>query len=104
MIEEENNVCELIGDDGSVLRFKHLLTIEHNNCRYAFFTPLDIETHDEEDMVVVMRFDRDAKGEECLVPEENQEILDAVFEKFLDYMDEQEDEGAEEDEEDETDE
>ncbi len=97
MSENENNICELIGNDGSQLRFKHLMTVEHDNLLYAVFSPLDIETQDEEDMVVVMRFDTDSKGEECLVPVEDGDILDAVFDKFVDLMDE-EDEEDEEDE------
>ena len=92
MNENEGTICELTGDDGSKLRFKHLMTVEHNNLRYAVFTPLDLETQDEEDMVVVMRFDTESKGEECLVPVEDEETLDAVFEKFSDLMDELEDE------------
>ena len=91
MEQEESNVVELIGEDGTPVRFEHLMTLGHENHSYILVTPAEPETPDEEGSVVIMRIDQDAVGEDCYIVEEDEAVLDAVFSRFLAIMDEEED-------------
>jgi Protein of unknown function (DUF1292). len=92
MEHDESNVVSLIGEDGEAVEFEHLMTLEHKDCSYILLTPAEPETPDEEGSVVIMRIDKDESGEDCYIVEENEEILDTVFNRFLELMDEEEDE------------
>lgn len=96
MEHDEERIVELIADDGTPVAFEHLLTLEHQGASYVLLTPVNPETEDEEGSVVVMRIDRDAEGEECYVVEEDEEVCDAVFERFQQILDEEDEEDGEE--------
>lgn len=97
MSQEENNVVELIGEDGTPVNFEHLMTLEHKGTQYIMLTPAEPETPDEEGAVVIMRIDKEEDGEDCYIVEEDEEVLETVFNRFLELIDE-EDEEDEEDE------
>ena len=92
MERNEENIVELIGEDGTPVSFEHLMTLEHQGQRYILLTPAEPETPDEEGSVVIMRISRDEQGEDCYIVEEDDEILDAVFNRFLELSEEEEDE------------
>ena len=71
------------------------MTLEHQGQRYILLTPAEPETPDEEGSVVIMRISRDEQGEDCYIVEEDDEILDAVFNRFLELSEEEEDEEEE---------
>ncbi len=87
---DDENVVELIGEDGEPVSFEHLMTLEHKGTSYILLSPVEPETPDEEGSVVIMRIDRDANEADCYVVEENEEVLDAVFNRFLDLVEEEE--------------
>lgn len=94
MEHDESNVVELIGEDGTPVLFEHLMTLEQNKNAYVLLTPTQPETPDEEGAVVIMRIDKDDKGEDCYIVEEDEAILEEVFGRFLELMeDEEEDDG-----------
>lgn len=92
---DEDRVVELIAEDGTPVQFEHLMTLEHKGERYVLLTPVEPETPDEEGSVVIMRIGADEGGEDCYIVEEDEAVLDAVFDRFNELLDE-----AEEDDED----
>lgn len=96
MEHDEERIVELTADDGSVVKFEHLMTLDHKGKSYILLTPVEPETEDEEGSVVIMRIDRDEAGEECYMIEEDEDVCDAVFDRFVEIMDEEDDEDDEE--------
>lgn len=90
MDNEENRTVELIGEDGVPVLFDHLMTLEHAGRLYVLLTPTQPETPDEEGAVIIMRIDTDDQGEDCYIVEEDEAIVDAVFERFMDITEEEE--------------
>lgn len=89
MEQDENRIVELIGEDGTPVSFEHLMTLEYKGLLYILLTPTEPETPDEEGSVVIMRVDRDEQGEDCYIIEEDESVLEAVFEEFLDLTEEE---------------
>lgn len=92
--EENDNVVELVDEDGNPQRFEHIGTIEYKGEWYCFFTPEKTEESDEDD----------EEGEEVavfhLVGEEDDErletieddaLLDEVFAEFCNQYEDFED-------------
>ncbi len=86
---EDENIVELVDDDGNTFRFEHLLTFEYRNEWYVALTQIDGENAEE------VAEDEDDEGEEVaiyhLVGEgedehletiEDDELLDEVFAEF----------------------
>lgn len=86
----DSHIVELVGDDGTPVSFEHLMTLEHEKQMYIMLTPSEPETPDEEGMVVIMRIMTDDSGEDCYVIEEDESVLDVVFNRFLELMEEME--------------
>lgn len=82
----------LTDEDGKEEEFEHLATIDYEGELYMAFTPANSED-DESAEVVILKVEEDEDGEDILVTLDDEELLDKVFEKFL------EEEEAEEDEE-----
>ena len=57
-MEEENNLIELVDEDGNTLNLEHILTYEHNDNYYVAFVPVEeSETDAEEEEIVLMRLE-----------------------------------------------
>ena len=80
--EELTDVVELTGEHGDVLRFYHIGTIEYKDDWFCFFQPAEpIEGTDPDELVI---FKIGAEGEkEVLVPVEDEQLLDEVYEEFM---------------------
>ena len=79
---ENEEIFEFESEDGKVLKFVHIGTIEHNSKYYAGFQiaePTD-EISDEEIFIYEV-VDIDAENSD-LVPIEDQALLDEVFDAF----------------------
>lgn len=98
MEHDENNVVELIGEDGTPVLFEHLLTLEHEGGSYLLLTPTEPETPDEEGSVVIMRIGKDDDGQDCYIVEEDEAMAEAVFARFLAILEEEEEDEENEDE------
>ena len=103
--DEENNIVELIDEEGNTLRYEHLLTFEYKGEWYCAFTPVaeaEEAEDDEGDEVVIYRLAGD-ENDETLEPIEDDEKLDEVFAEFCnqyeDFEDADEAEALEPDEE-----
>ena len=98
--DQENNIIELVDENGETVQFEHLATLEHEGEYYIALMVLDDEHHQEDDEgeVVIMKIAKDEGGEECYEYVEDEDLQEAVFEKFLQLMQEQETFVEEEDE------
>lgn len=91
---EESNIIELVDDEtGETVAFEHLATLEHEGGMYIALMLINEEDEDDEEgEVVIMQIETDDEGNECYVSVEDENVQEAVFEKFLQLM-EEEDEG-----------
>ena len=91
MSEQENNIVELVDDDGETVRFEHLATLEHEGEYYIALMVLDEEHHEEDDEgeVVIMKISKDENDEECYEYVEDEALQETIFGKFLQLMEEQ---------------
>lgn len=100
-MDNANEIIELIDEDGTAVRFEHLMTVEYEGDAYILLVPID-ETQDlEEDEVVILRIEQGEDGEDAYVGIEDEALLEKVFERYLQIA--EADEDALEAEEDETD-
>lgn len=97
---QENNIIELVDENGETVQFEHLATLEYEGEYYIALMVLDEEHHTEDDEgeVVIMKIAKDENGEECYEYVEDEDLQEVVFEKFLQLMQEQESFVDEEDE------
>ena len=87
---EEDELIELIDEDGNPVVFEHLATLEYNG--ESFLALSDPESDEEELSVIIMKIAQDENGEDIYVqPEESEE--EAVFEAFLQMIDDMEEDG-----------
>lgn len=88
---DESNIIELIDEDGESVSFEHLATLEHEGNYYIALMVLDEENQDDEEgEVVIMKIEQDDEGNECYVYVEDEDVQEAVFDKFLQLMEEEE--------------
>ncbi|MBQ3424587.1 MAG: Holliday junction resolvase RuvX [Clostridia bacterium] len=88
---EQENVVELVDEEGNSIRFEHLMTLEHNGKPYICLAPLDPMEDVSDDELVVMRIETDENGSDIYVTIEDEAELDAVFEKYLEIAEADED-------------
>ena len=80
---EQDNVVELVDEDGNAVRFEHLMTLEHEGKPYICLVPLDPMEDVSEDELVILRIETDADGNDVYATVDDEAELDAVFEKYL---------------------
>lgn len=93
--EEESSIVELTDEDGVTTEFEYLTTIEYEGDSYVVLMAPQEEDHDEEGEVVILKIEVDANGEDTYVSCENDEVAEAVFDRFMEELDEEELEDAE---------
>ena len=86
---DENNIIELIDENGESVSFEHLATIEHDGAYYIALTELTDED-EEECEVILMKIDQDENGSECYVQIEDEQLQQTIFDKFMELMAEEE--------------
>lgn len=90
---EENNIVELVDENGETVAFEHLATLEHEGGMYiALMLADEGSDSDEEGEVVIMKIEQDEDGNECYVYVEDEALQETVFEKFLALMEDEDDE------------
>ena len=80
--DELQDVVELVGENGEVLKFYHIGTIEYKDEWYAFFQPSEPLEGVDPDEIVIFRISGDENGE-VLSPIEDEQLLDEVYEEFM---------------------
>ena len=89
---EQDNVVELVDEDGNVVHFEHLMTLEHEGKLYICLVPLDEMEDVGEDELVIMRIETDDEGNDVYATVDDESELDAVFEKYLEIAEADEEE------------
>jgi len=96
MDEQQMELVELVDEEGNPTQFQHLMTLEHKDQKYVLLCDADEDIEGEdgetESAVYILRIAQDEAGEDCYVTVEDEELLDEVFEKFMELAG-QEDEG-----------
>ena len=88
--QEEIDIVELKDDNGRVLKFFHIGTIEHKERWYAFFQPAEeIEGLEMEEVVIFEIVGEE--GQENLAPVMDENLLDEVYQAFIAEMEDDED-------------
>ena len=80
---EREDIIELVDEDGQEVSFEHLMTLEHEGKVYICLVPVEPMEDVEEDELVIMRIETDDEGNDYYATIDNDEELDAVFEKYL---------------------
>ena len=93
----EDEIVELTDESGKKMKFYHVGTIEFKNAYYAAFQPAEeIEGVDDDELIIFEV--ADGEGEESeLLPIEDQDLLDDVYEEFCRVLDEEEECGCDDD-------
>ncbi len=87
---EDDDLIELIDEDGNAAVFEHLATLEYEGESYLALA--DPEDDQEELDVIIMKISQDEHGDDLYIqPEEAEE--EAVFELFMEMLDEMEEDG-----------
>jgi putative Holliday junction resolvase len=88
---EQDNIVELVDEDGNDVRFEHLMTLEHEGKPYICLVPLDPMEDVSEDELVILRIETDGDGNDFYATVDDDAELDAVFEKYLEIAEADED-------------
>lgn len=81
---EQENIVELIDEEGNALRFEHMMTLEHKGKAYICLAPAEPMEDIGEDELVIMRVEKDADSDEDVYATiEDEAELDEVFEEYL---------------------
>lgn len=98
-MNNEDNLIELIGDDGQTVSFEHLATLEYEGESYLVLGTPDDGSDTEDSEVYVLKIEQDEDGNDIYVDPEDDELSEKVFERFLQLMEEtlEDDEDGEDD-------
>lgn len=92
--EPETDIIELTDEDGVTSQFEYLTTIDHEGELYVVLMLLEDEKDtqdDDEGEVLILKIEKDKEtGEDIYVSIDDDNISQAVFDKFLAMMDEEE--------------
>ncbi len=91
---EDSQIIELTDENGETSQFEYLTTIDHEGKLYVVLMLLDEngqEIDDEEGEVIVLEIQKDENGEDIYVSVDDEDVSDAVFQKFMAMVEEQED-------------
>ncbi|MDD4080676.1 MAG: DUF1292 domain-containing protein [Eubacteriales bacterium] len=88
--DEDSNLVELTDEDGNVAQFEYLDTLEHKGESYVVFMAVqddeEDEDEDEEGEVVILKIAQDDKGEDIYVTVEDEDIVQEVFDMFMENL------------------
>ena len=80
---EQENIVQLVDDEGNEVEFEHLMTLEHNGNVYICLAPLEEMEDVAEDELVIMKILQDEEGNDYYASITNEAELNEVFEKYL---------------------
>ncbi|MDD4002846.1 MAG: DUF1292 domain-containing protein [Clostridia bacterium] len=94
----EDNDCdivELVDDEGKVIKFIHVATIDYKDNWYVFFSPTEEVDGINTDEVVIFHLLSDDEGKDVFEPIEDEKLLEEVYNEYINTLDDDE-EGCEE--------
>ena len=87
MFDQENmdqeNLVELVDEEGNEVTFEHLMTLEHKGNNYICLVPAEPMEDVEEDELVIMRIETDEEGNDYYATIDSDEELEDVYNKYL---------------------
>lgn len=91
---EDERVIELEDDQGGKERFIFLTTVEHEGRQFAVMTPEEAEDDEEEAIVILEMLDSGDEEDLELVSVDDDQLAEAVFDKYVKMVEEDGDEEA----------
>ena len=91
-MEEMDNLVVLLDEEGNEITFEFVDKVEYHDETYVVLLPADPQTDEEEHEVTILKLAVDEQDEDVFVVEEDEDVLDEVFEIFQRQMDEYEEE------------
>ena len=82
---EREHVVELLDEDNQIVRFEHLMTLEHEGEDYVLLSPLDDLVEAEDGDVIIMRIENQ-DDQDVYVGIEDDELLETIFQKYLEIV------------------
>ena len=79
-------------EDGNEFELEHLGTLEHKGVIYMAFVPADMDEEDEDFGMIILQVMQDENGEDILADVEDAELLNDVYEQFMEEIFADEDE------------
>ena len=79
---EDESLVQLTDEGGNVYNFYHIATLDHKEKTYAFFQPAEEVEGVDPDEVVIFEISEENEW----LPVEDQELLDEVFNAFMEEM------------------
>jgi len=83
---EMDNIIELVDENDNPIRFEHIMTVQYKGEDYILLAPVDPTEDMEEDEVLVLKIENDENGEEIYVSIEDDDLVQKVFEKYLEIV------------------
>lgn len=96
---EQDNIVELIDEEGNEVDFQHLMTLEYNNKSYVVLAAVEPSDDIAEDEAVILRIEQDEEGNDVYATIEDEDELEKVFERYLEIAENDEDEADDSDDE-----
>jgi putative Holliday junction resolvase len=84
-------MVELIDENGNPCSFEHLMTLEYKEKYYLILVAGEDSETDEEGEIVIMMIDKDDKGEDCYVPVEDPDTMQAVYDLYVQTVESEDD-------------
>lgn len=85
---EDSDIVELVDDEGNSVKFTHVATIDYENEWYVFFSPAEEVDGLTSEEVVIFKLDSDEEGKDVFSPIEDEELLNKVYEEYLNVLEE----------------
>lgn len=89
---EKDNIVELVDDEGNAVEFEHIMTVEHDKRSFVLLVPITEMEDVEEDEMIILEISTDAEGNDVYVGVEDEALMEAVFNKYLEIVENEEDE------------
>ncbi len=89
---EQENIVELVDDEGNAVEFEHIMTVEHEGREFVLLVPVTEMEDVEEDEMIVLQISTDDEGNDVYVGVEDEALLEAVFNKYLEIVENEEEE------------
>ena len=97
-MEEQNNIVELVDEEGNTLSFEYLMTLDYDEREYVVLAPMEPSEDQIQELdggeVVILRVEQDENDDDIYVSIEEEEELDDVFDAFSEIIAQNEDENS----------
>jgi len=75
-----------VDENDNPISFEHIMTLQFKGEDYVLLAPVEPTDDMEEDEVLVLRIDNDDEGNEIYVSVDDDDLVQQVFEKYLEIV------------------